>query len=587
MATPPPRSRSIDWQFKRLVITCCLALLPFAAWALFHQWMAYQEARSATADLRRFHIALIVMEDLSNERIETARRFTSQASGEPAEPLPLQRLRGELDAQLGLLGQSVTATNCSDCASLQRRLHSTEAALAQARTNVDALLARGADATTCEAASNVMDQLFAITSQLSSLAAATVAPSVQHNPDTVRYAYVASFASLLRDYAGQMGSEVSMGLSQACPLTRAESLRIEQLAGKIRLLYWLSGTVVRARPLLDGELIARIDQEYMKKGLDYTRRVASDHLAGRTDVSPLEFRRSYTGFMAPIVELRNVALDLAATSLRHDQRQQGALVIVLVGGLLLLAALLLLVTRRFHEKIVRPFIMANDAVLDIAADRDPGDLKHASFHGEIGDLFSALGMLWSGNKRRLELEQERERLMAELKRMAETDHLTGLLNRRAFEHEVLALLGDRRSSDAWIVLTSFDVDHFKHINDTYGHEAGDLALQKLAELCRETWRSGDVVGRVGGEEFVALSVVDDPAQATAAAQRLMERLHQTSIKLPNGATFRMTVSFGVVFARRAGVPTLAALNRQADALLYQAKSSGRDRLESARFSIET
>lgn len=160
-------------------------------------------------------------------------------------------------------------------------------------------------------------------------------------------------------------------------------------------------------------------------------------------------------------------------------------------------------------------------------------------------------------------------------RMAATrDDLTGLLNRRAF----LDLAADQLADDpaatrAFGALILADLDHFKSVNDTYGHAAGDLALQAFARACQDTVRSTDLVARYGGEEFVLLIPGATAERAEQIAQAISRRLTQAS-----GADGPQmpTVSYGIT-TYDAGTAGLEALIASADAALYMAKSLGRNR----------
>jgi diguanylate cyclase (GGDEF)-like protein len=161
------------------------------------------------------------------------------------------------------------------------------------------------------------------------------------------------------------------------------------------------------------------------------------------------------------------------------------------------------------------------------------------------------------------------RLMSETQLQAATDALTGLLNRRSFEKEVAAL----RSSGTALSLVMADLDHFKVLNDTHGHPAGDRALVLFAQMLRSSFRSQDVIGRHGGEEFI----VALPGCTTANAQRSLEGLRsRLDAAITVAGLPRFTASFGVVEAtQQEDLPTLIG---RADACLFIAKRDGRDRI---------
>lgn len=172
---------------------------------------------------------------------------------------------------------------------------------------------------------------------------------------------------------------------------------------------------------------------------------------------------------------------------------------------------------------------------------------------------------------------ELARALEQIRQLATHDDLTGLLNRRAMLDRMQ--LEQRRSlrSGSPLLIAQLDIDHFKVVNDTHGHAAGDLVLQSFADTVRRNVRDTDVLARWGGEEFVLL-LCDTPA---ADAVTLMERLRQAvqAMQVPvaqGGQPITVTVSIGL--ARHAPADPLAGTLERADQALYAAKAGGRNRV---------
>ncbi|HRF47118.1 MAG TPA: GGDEF domain-containing protein [Anaerolineales bacterium] len=186
---------------------------------------------------------------------------------------------------------------------------------------------------------------------------------------------------------------------------------------------------------------------------------------------------------------------------------------------------------------------------------------------------SALDALVVENARLMDLSLERENLY---KHQANTDALTGLSNRRHFleaaarSHERLQLAGQ---PFAVLVL---DIDHFKRVNDTYGHAAGDRVLRDVADICRRAVRSTDLAARIGGEEFVVALPGTGLEGALELAERLRARIQETDHELAVGTTEAVTVSIGVAATDVLKVD-LVHLLHAADKALYRAKAAGRNR----------
>ncbi len=176
------------------------------------------------------------------------------------------------------------------------------------------------------------------------------------------------------------------------------------------------------------------------------------------------------------------------------------------------------------------------------------------------------------------LMRERELLVGELRNAAQTDLLTGLYNRRGFDAATTVLLHGRDGMGA-ISMVIFDLDRFKQINDVHGHDVGDMVLQRVAQIARNSFRSQDLLSRHGGEEFVALLPDTSLDDAAALAERVRIAIEAAEIRLADGRSLTVTASFGCSSAE--GGKTHAMVNeliKKADLALYAAKFSGRNRV---------
>lgn len=177
------------------------------------------------------------------------------------------------------------------------------------------------------------------------------------------------------------------------------------------------------------------------------------------------------------------------------------------------------------------------------------------------------------------LASERARaieIAAEAQHLANTDALTGLANRRCTLDWLERLLDTCQEIDEPIAVLMFDVDHFKQVNDRYGHQTGDNVLVRIAELARHQVRTGDVVGRLGGEEFACLLPGATPGGVYLMAERLRTAIEEGSHR---GGLPPVTVSIGVAY--RGEEDTGETLLARADAALYLAKDGGRNRVQLA------
>ena len=172
----------------------------------------------------------------------------------------------------------------------------------------------------------------------------------------------------------------------------------------------------------------------------------------------------------------------------------------------------------------------------------------------------------------VEIEQ-RKNLEEQLWQLAQTDGLTGLANRRHFMDEANSEIGRSKRYQHPVSLLMIDIDHFKNINDTHGHDAGDEVLKQLTELCRHRLRKNDLFGRLGGEEFAVLTQEESANSAKYTGERLRSAVEEHFASTP----YAVTISIGITDLRP-GDNGIGDMLKRADNALYEAKHQGRNRI---------
>lgn len=170
----------------------------------------------------------------------------------------------------------------------------------------------------------------------------------------------------------------------------------------------------------------------------------------------------------------------------------------------------------------------------------------------------------------------RKKMEEELQRLATTDTLTGILNRRQFFILAEQEVERSRRYGRTLALLLYDIDHFKQVNDTFGHQAGDVVLRELAKLVHEQLRRNDIEGRVGGEEFAVLLPETTISEAVVLAERIRGIIENFAINIGE-TSLHITASFGVTAVKETDV-ALDSIYKRADSALYEAKNAGRNRV---------
>jgi diguanylate cyclase (GGDEF)-like protein len=563
------------WLVAISILICCSVL---AAPALRDQWLDFVQGRRAVAQLALFKAGLEAARAISAERGPTNGLLGQNAADQADWRTRLNAARVASDDAIRRFETALADADRSDPRNLIAKVAEVAAALNTRRNDVDALVALPQNERPPLALEQAVDAMVALIPALMMINRQIGNVIIDQDRTLADEVAVAQQSSALREYAGQLGSQLVIALFRGQGFSSERLRKIDRLEGRVNELHDLiNGRLVSyAR---DSELTAiraEIDDLYFKQGLDLIEglRAAEMEKAGASGASAGSFTERYVPEMKPIEALFDLMLARAAAGADAERATasiglaSGSAVVVAIFALLGVTGLMV------HRHIVRPLTSAIVEINALAAGRFESMIPEGRYFGEIRDVVQAVAVLRGASLHRRRLGQERETLLREVKRLADTDHLTGLFNRRIFE--IVGSDALRRGEGMAIIL--FDIDHFKQINDRFGHEVGDKVIRAVALRLENAVRESDAVFRYGGEEFAAIVRSKDAQLFPAVAERLRVSVSGAPV-IVDGDPLAVTISAGIAHNPRGETEIdLPTLVKRADQALYRAKRDGRDRV---------
>ncbi|WP_286862318.1 MULTISPECIES: GGDEF domain-containing protein [Acinetobacter] len=374
------------------------------------------------------------------------------------------------------------------------------------------------------------------------------------------------FLSDLRDQAGRAASIIMAYVTFDQPIPAANLTRAMQVQYRIHYLWDLIGTLQPEEDKTEefNRLHNAVDTIFIQKGLPIVSSLVEEsiqqvpyHLTGT------ELTNAMVDKFATVVDLQSYLLEYSNQVAEREKSShlQQLLWTVLLSFVSLGAAIATMIFAR--KSVFQPLIEARQILFTLSENGDTKALS-SNAHTKSESLFTAI-------QRLQQMLQQRDALEFRLKNIAHSDPLTGLANRFALE-EYTRFLESHPSQFSQTCLMIIDIDHFKQVNDQYGHIIGDEVIQFVAQCLKDNVRTSDLLVRYGGDEFLVLIENIDFDNARKIADKIRSEVEDAYILSENGDQIQVSVSVGVAI----GAPSWISLFTKADKALFVAKGQGRN-----------
>jgi diguanylate cyclase (GGDEF)-like protein len=583
---PRRSSKNFRMSLKRLFWLVSIALtilfLLITAGQVATQWNAYRRGAASVMIVTHLQLTMRVMESVSAERGPTNGLLGADLADVAAARDALGNARTNSDQAISDLLAALHDYHDARYPKIASGIVSLRNELASARNLIDRLAQQPLTTRHSDDITDAVNRMIALIGR--PLVAGTDLSAIAVTADPMLRDGIVSarLTASLREYAGQIGSQFTAAIATRRALRPQEIIAIAKLTGRAEQMRFILDLQLRnqvTRPELRTAL-NDVDSDYFSDGLPMLNRLLDIGLeSGDYGMTTSALAKQYVPKMRPIIVLRDEIM--RETLEIASERAQRAKILLLGTIALAIAALVVfyLLLRTIRDRVVRPVVESTRLFVALANGELETPIPAPRGVDEISNLFRALAVFKDSCVARISLEREREALIIQLQATSDTDFLTGLLNRRAFFSRGESIFSTAVRHKESLALILMDIDHFKRVNDDYGHQSGDLALQQVATLCRQMHRKGDIVVRYGGEEFLMLLPHTDSAQALLVAEKMRLAIAVLTLELFTGETLQLSASFGVAAFDRDD--SLEALIWRADQALYQAKNNGRNQVRHA------
>ncbi len=550
-----------------IILSLCSLSIPL----MVKSYRDYIKTNQALTEIQALQAVADLANKISRERAPANKLMSSNQQDFAQHVLELKLYRLTVDEQMQKTLEVLKHSNLPNLdLSLFDRL---DEALTQGRQQVDAYAALPREQRNAETMDQAILKMFNAWDRSHDVLKDVIA--VSEGKDTAVSNFYVQILLLadLRDQAGRAASNVMAHVAFKQPIPETNLARSLQTRKQVMYLWELIDTLQPERDKTEEFKVLHqaVYNEFLAKGLLIVERLMNESIYHRPYyLTGTQLTEAIVDKFSTVVELQKYLLKYSVEKATIEKRkaQNVLLMTVSISLISIFAALFTMIYAR--KRVFGPLIQAREILFDLSYSSicpNPMDTKDQP--ANVYSLFTAIQQL----KQTL---QQRDALEFRLKNIAHLDSLTGVANRYAL-NEYIKLLENQPTQFSETCLMVIDIDHFKQVNDIYGHLMGDQVIQFVAEKLKENIRTSDLLVRYGGDEFIVLIENIGMERALKIAEKIRSEIYEAksvdNVRCPD---LKVSISIGVAI----GATSWMALLEKADRALFQAKEQGKNKVAS-------
>lgn len=554
-----------------IILSLCSLSIPL----MVKSYNDYIKANQALIEIQALQAVADLANKISRERAPANKLMSSNQQDFAKHVLELKLYRLTVDEQMKKTLEVLKHSNLPNLdLSLVDRL---DEALTQGRQQVDAYAALPREQRNAETMDQAILKMFNAWDRSHDVLKDVIA--VSEGKDTAVSNFYVQILLLadLRDQAGRAASNVMAHVAFKQPIPETNLARSLQTRKQVMYLWELIDTLQPERDKTEEFKVLHqaVYNEFLAKGLLIVERLMNESIYHRPYyLTGTQLTVAIVDKFSTVVELQNYLLKYSVEKAIIEKHKAQNILLTTVGISLIsiFAALFTMIYAR--KRVFSPLIQAREILFDLShSSIRPNPMDTKDQPANMYSLFTAIQQL----KQTL---QQRDALEFRLKNIAHLDSLTGVANRYAL-NEYIKLLENQPTQFSETCLMVIDIDHFKQVNDVYGHLMGDQVIQFVAEKLKENIRTSDLLVRYGGDEFIVLIENVGMERALKIAEKIRAEIYEAksvdNLRCPD---LKVSISISISIGVAIGATSWMALLEKADRALFQAKEQGKNKVAS-------